>query len=399
MIRNRDYIDKIRFIKTVEDLYIDSNSGLFTEMGRKSGGQFTHSNVPQFLVDNVFGLSTLDLSFGDKYSERFLNKTSANEYSIVNGEIVNPGNLSNLAQQTLDYFCKKWDNLYYLYYKIVIGDDYNPIENYSSFEKTTYNDLTDEKIHSGTDTETTTYNNVTDELTKSGTEKSAQKSEIKQKPLKTTRSILDEYGSLSGGTYVNGIKDTTNYNRNYTQTDTAGSTSGGSTVPFTTQDETKIAGFDSPDYSNSEKVIHTESGVRGSSGFIDAQGSGESTERTGKHTSISVDGGKMDSSGTVTEDAIQTVTEMNPQNNYSELSFANRTDSNVKSGSEDNEIEYDSSETNIRSGSFEVEKTGNIGVMTVADMIQKFIESDYIQTTFLNIVFQDIADFISLKCY
>ena len=165
MIRNRDFVDRIRFRKTIEDLFLDSNSGLFVEMGATDEGGFVHNNVPQFIVDGIFDLDLLDISFYDKYSERFLNKTSANEYSIgLDGELVNPADLSRLSQQILDYFFKKWDNLYYLYYKIVMGTDYNPIENYSSHEKTTYNSLKDE-------------------LKKEGTEKSAQESEIQQKPL------------------------------------------------------------------------------------------------------------------------------------------------------------------------------------------------------------------------
>ena len=364
MIRNRDFVDRIRFRKTIEDLFSDSNSGLFIEMGETDEGGFVHNNVPQFIVDGIFDLDLLDMSFYDKYSERFLNKTSANEYSINSaGELVNPSDLSRLSQQILDYFFKKWDNLYYLYYKIVMGEDYNPIENYSSHEKTT-------------------YNNLKDELSKTGSEKSSQKSEIKQKPLKTTRSILDEYGDKDNqGVYRNGIKDTTAYNRNYTTTDTAGTESGGTAVPFTTEEETQIAGLDSDTYANSEKRTRTESGVRGSSGFADANGSGESTERTGKHGSLTVDGGKLNSDGTVTEDSIQTVTEMNPDNNFSELIFTNRKD------------------TNTRSGNFEVDKSGNIGTMTPADMIQKFLESDYIRVTCLDLIFKDVADFISLKCY
>lgn len=364
MIRNKDFIKYFRFEKTIEDLFYDSESGIFAEMGETEDEFFVHNNVPQFIVDGIFDLNLLDVSFYDKYSERFLNKTSANEYSIgLDGELVNPSDLSRLTQQILDYFCKKWDNLYYLYYTIVMGEDYNPIENYSSHEKTT-------------------YNNLKDELSKTGSEKSSQKSEIKQKPLKTTRSILDEYGEKDNqGNYTKGIKDTTEYKRNYTTTDTAGSVSGGTTVPFTTEEETKIAGFNSADYSNSEKRTRKESGVRGSSGFADATGSGESTERTGKHSSITVDGGKLNSDGTVSEDSIQTVTEMNPDNNFSELSFTDRKD------------------TNTRTGNFEVDKSGNIGTMTPADMLNKFLESDYIRVTYLDLIFKDLADFISLKCY
>ena len=372
MIRNRDFIDRIRFRKTIEDLFFDSESGLFVEMGETNEGGFVHNNVPQFIVDGIFDLDLLDMSFYDKYSERFLNKTSANEYSIgLDGELVNPSDLSRLSQQILDYFFKKWDNLYYLYYEIVMGTDYNPIENYSS-------------------NETTTYNNVTDKLTKTGKERSSQKSQIKQKPLKTTRSILDEYGEKDNqGVYKNGIKDTTGYNRNYTTTDTAGAVpSQGDPVPFTTTETTSIAGLDSEAFANSEQRIRTESGVRGSSGFADAEGSGESTERTGKHGSLTVDGGKLNSDGTVTLDELQIVTQLDPELNYSELSFSPFL-----------EGEPPRADTNVKSGNFTVTKSGNIGTMTPADMIQKFLESDYIRVTYLDLIFKDVADFISLKCY
>ena len=147
MLRNKEYNKYIKFEKTIEDLFYDSNSGLFSEMSAMDENEqfFIHSNVPQFIQDGLFDSDLLDVTFYDKYSERWLNKTGGNCYSIdIDGELENPSDLSMLTQQLLDFFCKKWDNLYYLYMLKMgkIGEegvDFNPIENYASYEKTTYN--------------------------------------------------------------------------------------------------------------------------------------------------------------------------------------------------------------------------------------------------------------------
>lgn len=389
MLRNKEYNKFIKFEKTIEDLFYDSSSGLFSEMGATENDAFVHSNVPQFIVDGAFDLNLLDVSFFDKYSERWLNKTSGNCYSIdSDGELENPADLSNLAQQILDYFYKKWDNLYYLYYTIVMGTDYNPIENYSSYE-------------------TTTYNNVKDSLIKSGVERHSQKAKVEQTPLKTVTRVTDEYGTLESGTYKNGIKDTTEYNRKYKQTEKAGVTNNGSDVPFVSTDEKGIAGmngsgnFGSNDagdipasggisgYSQDAMNIHTELGEH-STTFEDVKDNNkaptESTERTGKHSSTSEFGGDIQNN-VVVQGAKQTVTELDPELNYTELSFRPDASGAVRK------------DENTKSGNFTVTKTGNIGTMTPADMIQKFLESDYIQKTYLDYIFTDISDYISLTCY
>lgn len=351
-----DYNYYIRFRKRIEDLTEDFGS-IFSNMA-------TRQDAPDWLSD--YTASMLDLEFEGLYSGRWLNKLSAGLYSIVDGDIQKTGNISTITEMLLQTYRTKWDKLFYLY-SLTMGNDldtadYNPIENYASYEHTEYDKLKD------------TYS-------KYGKERSSQKSTIKQKPLKTTRSILDEYGTLENGTYKNGIKDTTKFNRDYTTTDTAGTESGGTAVPFQTEEETKIAGLDSNDYANSEKRIRKESGVRGSSAFLDGQNSGESTERTGKHSSLSVDGGKLNSDGTVTEDALQTITEMDPVDNYSELSFLdNRKDEN------------------IRDGDIYITKNGNIGVMTASQMIESAWNGELTRNFILQVL-RDTADLISLKCY
>lgn len=344
-----DYNYYIRFRKRIEDLIEDFGT-IFSNMAARQ-------DAPEWLSN--YTASMLDLEFEGLYSGRWLNKLSAGLYSIVNEEIQKTGNISTISELLLQTYRTKWDKLFYLY-SLEMGEDYNPIENYASYEKTTYNDLKDE-------------------LKKEGTEKSAQESEIQQKPLKTSRSIIDEYGTLEAGTYKNGIKDTTKYNRDYTTTDTAGAGSGQSAVPFTTEEETQIAGLDSNDYANSEKRIRRESGVRGSSAFSDGDDSGESTERTGKHSSLTVDGARI-VNGQETDDQIQTVTKMNRDNNYSELTFTDRKD------------------TNTRTGNFEVEKTGNIGVMTASQMIESAWDGELTRNFILQVLC-DCADLISLKCY
>lgn len=352
-----DYNFYIRFRYRVEDL-IDDFGEIFSTIANRS-------DAPEWLTD--FTASALDSEFEGLYSGRWLNKLSAGLYSIINGEIQKTGNISSICDYILQTYATKWDKLYYLY-SLTMGNDldtadYNPIENYASFEHTEYDDLKDT-------------------LKKSGKERSSQESEIKQKPLKTTRSIIDEYGEKDNqGNYTKGIKDTTKFNRDYTTTDTAGTESGGTAVPFQTEEETKIAGLDSNDYANSEKRTRKESGVRGSSAFLDGQNSGESTERTGKHSSTTVDGGKINSDGTVTEDSIQTVTTMDHTKNYSELEFLN-----------------DRQDESTRDGDIYVTKTGNIGVMTASQMIESAWQGE-LDRNFILQVFRDVADLISLKCY
>lgn len=344
-----DYNYYIRFRKRIEDLIEDFGT-IFSNMANRQ-------DAPEWLSN--YTASMLDLEFEGLYSGRWLNKLSAGLYSIVDGEIQETGNISTISELLLQTYRTKWDKLFYLY-SLEMGEDYNPIENYASYEKTTYNSLKDE-------------------LKKEGTEKSAQESEIQQKPLKTSRSIVDEYGTNNGQGYVNGIKDTTKYNRDYTTTDTAGTESGQTAVPFQTEEETLIAGLNSNDYSKSEKRIRKESGVRGSSAFLDGNNSGESTERTGKHSSLTVDGARI-VNGQETDDQIQTVTKMNKSNNYSELTFTDRKD------------------TNTRTGNFEVEKTGNIGVMTASQMIESAWNGELTRNFILQVL-RDSADLISLKCY
>lgn len=381
MLKNKEFNKYIKFEKTIEDLFYDSSSGLFSEMAVTDGdGNFEHNNIPQFIADGLFDPDLLDVSFFGKFSERWLNKTSGNCYSVnLDGELVNPSNLSQLAQQILDYYYKKWDNLYYLYYSIVMGTDYNPIENYSS-------------------NETTTYNNVTDTLTKTGTERQSQKSRMKQKVLKTVDLVTDEYGTPSGGVYSNGIKDKTEYNRNYTQTEHAGTT-GNNPVPFKSVDETAIAGMNSSGgtigdmagtgYNQSEKKFHSELGDH-SSTFNDNKDNSnklpyESTERTGKHTSLHEQGGKAEN-GVVTQGDLQETVSLDPEDNYTELSF--RADASAQPRKD----------TNVKSGNFNVTKAGNIGVMTASQMLESAWNGE-MERNFQDVVFKDIADFISLNCY
>lgn len=386
MLKNKEYKKYIKFEKTIEDLFFDSESGIFSPMGEEG-----FSPVPDFVNGNLFDLSVLDEIFFSKYSERWLNKTAGNEYSVdLDGELVNPANLDDLAEKVCTYYKTRWDNILYFYLLKMgkigeTGVDYNPIENYSSFEKTIYNSLKDS-------------------LVKSGVERQSQKSQVKQAPMTTVTRVTDEYGEKDNGTYKNGIKDKTEYARKYKTTDTSGNEDGD---PFVTTDEKGIAGMDSSGsygsvdagdipasggltgYSQDSMNVHTELGEK-SSEFADIPTDSkqpyESTERTGKHTSASEFGGAIDS-GAVVQGQLQITSELDPTLNYTELSFRPDASGEVRK------------DENTRSGNFTVEKSGNIGVMTVADMIQKFLESDYIKNTFLDYVLQDVADFISLKCY
>ena len=358
MLTNKNYNKYIRFEKTIEDLFFDSSSGIFSEMAGTDGdGNFNHYNVPKFIIDGLFDPDNLDMTFFGKFSERWLNKTSGNSYSIdLDGNLVNPSDLGNLVQQMIDYFYKKWDNLYYLYYSIIMGTDYNPIENYASYEKTTYNSLKDE-------------------LKKEGTEKNAQSQELKQKPMKTVTKVSDEYGE--NGT--NGIKDKTTFKRDYTDTSVSGTTSAGTTTPFKITEEKQIAGMNSTGYANSDKTIRDEQGTKTLTHKDNGANSSEETERTGKHSSTSEFGGDVQN-GAVVQGDLQTITSLDPTTNYNELSFTGRKD------------------TNTRTGNFEVEKTGNIGVMTASQMLESAWNGEQ-GRNFIETVLQDVADFISLKCY
>lgn len=384
MLRNKEYNKYIKFEKTIEDLFYDANSGLFSEMSARDENDqfFIHGNVPQFIVDGMFDPDLLDVSLIGKYSERWLNKTAGNSYSVdSDGELVNPDDLSMLAQQILDYYYKKWDNLLYLYYEIVMGTDYNPIENYSSLETTDYDDLTDT-------------------LTKDGSEKQSQNAVVQTKPLKTVDRITDEYGALDSGVYKNGIKDTTEYNRNYTQTEVAG-TGGQSPKPFVSVDEKGLAGMNSTGtfgtkgagdvpasggdsrYNPDTMNIHSELGEH-STTFTDNKDNNsklpyESTERTGKHTSLHETGGEISGTAVVQGNAQET-TILDADDNYTQLTFEDRTD------------------TNVRSGSVTVTKAGNIGVMTASQMLKSAWEGE-MERNFLDAVFKDVADYISLNCY
>lgn len=108
MLTNKYFNKYIKFEKTIEDLFFDSSSGFFHEMADQDDGAFTHYNVPKFIVDGLFDPDNLDMTFYGKYSERWLNKTAGNSYSTdIDGNLVNPSDLGNLVQQTIDYFYKK----------------------------------------------------------------------------------------------------------------------------------------------------------------------------------------------------------------------------------------------------------------------------------------------------
>lgn len=348
MLKIKEYNKYIRFDKSIEDLYDDSGTGIFESMQNQG---IVH--VPAFL--SVLAPTSLDLMLQNRFGERWLNRMGAGEYSVVNDTLVNPATLDHLVNQITMTYYRKWDNLLYLY-MLEMGEDYNPIENYSSYEKTTYNSLKDE-------------------LKKEGTEKNKQSQEIKQKPMKTVTKVSDEYGENGS----NGIKDKTTYKRDYTDTSVSGTTSGGTTTPFKITEEKQIAGLNSTGYANSDKTIRDEQGTKTFTHKDNGANSSEETERTGKHSSTSEFGGDVQN-GAVVQGDLQTITSLDPTTNYNELSFTGRTD------------------TNTRTGNFEVEKTGNIGVMTASQMLESAWNGE-IERNLVDVILQDVADFISLKCY
>lgn len=347
-MKTKDYKRYIYLEKNLEDMLDDVNLSLFTAIFNVTG------NKPAFTTSGLFTASVLDNMLVNKFGERWLNKAGADGYTIVNNVLTPVNSLASLATEITDYYYKKWDNLFYLYYTIVMGTDYNPIENYSSDE-------------------TTTFNNVKDVKSYKGSEKDSQKQVIKEKPLAIERSVDDEYGTQSGGSYVNGIKDKRIYERDYTETSQDGipASGGGQAVPHKTTTERQVQGLNSSSYQNSEKDTTDELGQR-SRNFKDNVNSGESSERTGKHTTTE----KVDSTKQV-----ETQTRvLDPADNYIEKTFTNRTDENE------------------RTGNINVVKSGNIGVMTASQMLESAWDGE-LARNFLDVVLRDVTDYLTIAVY
>lgn len=348
-MKTKDYKRYIYLEKNLEDMLDDVNLSLFTAIFNVTG------NKPAFTTSGLFTASVLDNMLVNKFGERWLNKAGADGYTIVNNTLTPVNSLASLATEITDYYYKKWDNLFYLYYTVVMGADYNPIENYSSYETTTFNSVKDEKSYAGTETD-------------------KQNQKIKERPLSIERSVDDEYGTLSGGSYVNGIKDERSYSRDYTETSQDGipASGGGTATPHKTTTERQVQGLNSSSYQNSEKDTTDELGQR-SRDFKDNTGSGESSERTGKHTTTEkVEANKQS----------QTITrELDKADNYIEHSFSN-----------------DRKDTNERTGNITVDKSGNIGVMTASQMLESAWAGE-LARNFLDVVLRDVTDYLTIAVY
>ena len=346
-MKTKDYKRYIYLEKNLEDMLDDVNLSLFTAIFNVTG------NKPAFTTSGLFTASVLDNMLVNKFGERWLNKAGADGYTVVNNVLTPVNSLASLATEITDYYYKKWDNLFYLYYTIVMGSDYNPIENYSS-------------------NETTTFNNVKDVKSYKGSEKDSQNQQVQERPLALSRTITDEYGTASGGSYINGIKDERSYSRNYTETSQDGipASGGGTATPHKTTTERQVQGLNSSSYQNSEKDITDELGQR-SRAFTDNVGSGETTERTGKHTT----------GETVANNQSPTTTrELTAAQNYIEKTFTNRTDENE------------------RTGNITVDKSGNIGVMTASQILESAWAGE-LARNFLDVVLRDVTDYLTIAVY
>ena len=328
----KEYKQHVYLEKTLEDLIDDTGLSIFTALAGAT-------NKPQFLTDNAFTSAGLDTMLETKYGMRWLSPMGARAYNVVNNALVPVTSLSAIAEAMADYYYQKWDNLYYLLYKIVMGEDYNPVENYSSYEKTEYTDLTDVKDYEGTEKVST----------------AAQRSE---RPLADKITNEDDYGTTG-----NGLKDT----RSITHTD------GNGTTPHKTTTEHGIAGANATQgtfgtfppgtgYSQADAQITQVLGQRSDS---------DTNERTGKHK-VTTETGQVN--------AATTTLSLDPQQNYSERSFNQRKD------------------TNTRNGYFEVTRNGNIGVMTASKMLEEAYNGE-LARNFLRVILHDVAEFLTIGAY
>ena len=328
----KEYKQHVYLEKTLEDLLDDTGLSIFTALA-------SATNAPLFLTESAFTSAGLDVMLETKYGMRWLNPMGARAYNVVNNNLVPVSSLASLAEAMADFYYKKWDNLYYLLYKIVMGTDYNPVENYASYEKTTYNSVKDVKDYAGT-------------------EKIAQSAERVEKPLKDKTESTDDYGTTGSG-----LKDT----RSITHTDGNGNT------PHKTTTEHGIAGANATQgtfgtfppgtgYSQADAQITQVLGQRSDS---------DVNERTGSHKVTTESGVVNDSTTTLTLD---------PEDNYSERSFNGRKD------------------TNTRSGNIEVERTGNIGVMTASKMLEEAYNGE-LARNFLRVILNDVAEFLTIGAY
>lgn len=345
----KEYKQHVYLEKTLEDLLDDTGLSIFTALA-------SATNAPLFLTETAFTSAGLDVMLETKYGMRWLNPMGARAYNVVNNQLEPVTSLASIAEAMADYYYKKWDNLYYLLYEIVMGDDYNPIENYASYEKTTYNSVKDVKDYAGIET-------------------LKQKAERVERPLANITDTTDEYGTYDSATqkYKNGIKDA----RSVVHTD-GHVADGGSVTPHTTTTEHGIAGANATQgtfgtyppgtgYSQADAQITKTAGERSDK---------DDNERTGKHT-VSVETGKLATGAT---DNTTTTLELDPDKNYNERSFNNRKD------------------TNTRTGNVEVDRKGNIGVMTASQMLEEAFNGE-LARNFLRVILHDVAEFLTIGAY
>lgn len=345
----KEYKQHVYLEKTLEDLLDDTGLSIFTALA-------SATNAPLFLSESAFTSAGLDVMLETKYGMRWLSPMGARAYNVVNNQLEPVTSLGAIAEAMADFYYKKWDNLYYLLYKVVMGEDYNPIENYSSYEKTEYTDLTDVKDYAGTET-------------------LSQKASRVERPLANITDTTDEYGTYDTSTqkYKNGIKDA----RSVVHTD-GHVAEGGTVTPHTTTTEHGIAGANatqgtlgtfppSTGYSQADAQITKTAGERSDK---------DDNERTGKHT-ISVETGKKAAGAT---DNSTVTLELDPALNFTERTFDKRSD------------------TNTRNGYFEVTKNGNIGVMTASQMLESAYNGE-LARNFLRVILHDVAEFLTIGAY
>ena len=373
MLMSREYRKQIAFRKTIEDvLYNDapvSMRPLFAEIATKTG-------KPKFLTD--IAPAIVDMMYMEYAPEKWLSKTGAIPYSMVNDVLTHSGSLSSLADAIIAMYGANWDNIYSAY-----TDEYEPLHNYDMYQKATYNSA---ENHNGADT-----------LTKSGSETNTKAgTETNTKAGTETNTKTGKEIDTKSGT------ETTTYAGDETLTK-AGSESltkeGSEKTTYNSNTENQVSAFNSTSYQDATKAIH--SGADSVTYGEDANDTADArvdTTSFDERTDTKSFTNRTDSLGfTDRKDELsfdQRKDELSFNNRTDTLSFTNRTDTLSYTNRSDSQS-YNSAFSH--SGYDELERSGNIGVTTSQQMLQS--EIDLRQYNFIMQVFRDVTDLLGLPIY
>lgn len=369
MLTLNQFNDYVKFKKTIDDaLYSSANNqaGLMYQISTSAVG-----TKPLFYTDTDHPVTANDLQLLDdilieKFGQRFLNRSGGNLYTFdsTDDELVDPTatTMATVMNHIILRNLNKWNYEWNGYWA-----EYNPIHNYDM-------------------SQTETYNNVQDQLTKAGSEKESHAFDETVDPSGINPSSVVSSNSANG----TNLKTTTTYARDYDETRLASDNIENTFDNSKYSDEHLIQGFDNSGgtaggdyttntgYNQQTKDIHISTStdndpsisktVASKISHIDNDDSTESTESFGGTT---VGTTYTTTSGGRSGDA---------SDNYDELTFTDRTD------------------TNVKTGNITLVRSGNIGVTTSTQMLTQEFEFRNMYN-FIDILLKDIADFIGFKIY